>query len=311
MTQKTQYDIVIIGAGPAGIQAAIHASRKQTRVLVLGRLANSALFKGHIENYAFVGKVTPGRELLEQGLAQINSFGAEHLAEDLLQLSRDGEQFVLDLESGLEIRTQALVLAMGTAKKKLGVPGEKEFLSQGVSYCVDCDANFFRKATVCVTGDRSAAVDGALTLQKIAAKVYLVTDKLEIAPSLKRLLDASAVEQINGKITLIQGEKGRGLQQVELADGRKLVVDGLFIELGSKGALELATQIGVALDTDTMQYIAVNRQQETNIAGVYAAGDITGPPFQMAKAVGEGCVAGMAAAAYVRDLQRKAAVQKA
>ena len=134
-------------------------------------MANSALFKGHIENYAFVGKVTPGRELLEQGLAQINSFGAEHLAEDLLQLSRDREQFVLDLESGLEIRTQALVLAMGTAKKKLGVPGEKEFLGQGVSYCVDCDANFFRKATVCVTGDRSAAVDGALTLQKIAAKV--------------------------------------------------------------------------------------------------------------------------------------------
>ena len=112
--------------------------------------------------------------------------------------------------------------------------------------------------------------------QTNAAKVYLVTDKLEIAPSLKRLLDASAVEQINGKIALIQGEKGRGLQQVELADGRKLVVDGLFIELGSKGALELATQIGVALDTDTMQYIAVNRQQETNIAGVYAAGDITG-----------------------------------
>ena len=181
------------------------------------------------------------------------------MAEDLLQLSRDGEQFVLDLESGLKLRTQALVLAMGTAKKKLGVPGEKEFLGQGVSYCVDCDANFFRKATVCVTGDRSAAVDGALTLQKIAAKVYLVTDKLEIAPSLKRLLDASAVEQINGKIALIQGEKGRGLQQVELADGRKLVVDGLFIELGSKGALELATQIGVALDTDTMQYIAVNR----------------------------------------------------
>lgn len=98
---------------------------------------------------------------------------------------------------------------------------------------------------------------------------------------------------------------------MELADGRKLVVDGLFIELGSKGALELATQIGVALDTDTMQYIAVNRQQETNIAGVYAAGDITGPPFQMAKAVGEGCVAGMAAATYVRDLQRKAGVQKA
>ena len=306
MTPNTLYDTVIIGTGPAGIQAAIHAARKQTSVLVLGRSGNSALFKGHIENYAFVDSVTPGSELLARGIAQAKGFGAEFLEEDLLQLAQEADSsFLLKLESGREIRARTLILTMGIAKKKLGAEGEQEFLGRGVSYCVDCDANFFRKATVCVTGDRSAAVDGALTLQKIAAKVYLVTGQLDISEALKRQLDASPVEQIRGKIVAIRGEKLRGVQSVELEGGQTLAVDGLFIELGSKGALELATHIGVTLDSETMQYIAVNRQQATNIPGIYAAGDITGPPFQMAKAVGEGCVAGMAAAAYARDLRRQ------
>jgi thioredoxin reductase (NADPH) len=89
-----------------------------------------------------------------------------------------------------------------------------------------------------------------------------------------------------------------------LEDGTRLASEGIFIELGSKGALELATQIGVQLDTESFQYIDVNRKQETNIAGVYAAGDIVGPPYQMAKAVGEGCIAGMEAASYARRMKK-------
>ena len=298
------YDVVIIGAGPAGIQAAIHASRKKTSVLVLGRPENSALFGAHIENYAFVAGVTLGADLLTLGLQQAQSFGAEVSPEDVLKLSQEGHLFHLELESGRSIQAHALIFAMGVSKKKLSVPGEKDLAGRGVSYCVDCDANFYRGATVTVTGDRSAAVDGALTLLDYAAKVYLVAEEINVSQELRDRLTTSQVEWIKSAVREIEGE--RVVTGLKLADGTSLATEGIFIELGSKGALELATQIGVLLDSESFKYIQVNRKQETNIAGIYAAGDIVGPPYQMAKAVGEGCVAGMEAATYSRKMKAAA-----
>ena len=299
---ETIYDVVIIGAGPAGIQAAIHAARRKIRVLMLGRIENSALFGAHIENYAFVPGVTTGAVLLQGGLEQARGFGTEIAPEDVLKIVRTDEMFHLELESGRSIVAAALVFSMGVAKKKLNVPGEKELLGRGVSYCVDCDANFFRNAVVTITGDRSAAVDGALTMLDYAAKVYLVSERLDVSPELALRLKTSKVECIPSAVRQVNGE--RAVTSVVLADGRTLETEGLFIELGSKGALELATQIGVQLDTESCKYIATNRKQETNIPGIYAAGDIVGPPYQMAKAVGEGCVAGMEAAGYARRTKK-------
>ena len=299
---ETIYDVVIIGAGPAGIQAAIHAARRKIRVLMLGRIENSALFGAHIENYAFVPGVTTGAVLLQGGLEQARGFGSEIAPEDVLKIVRTDEMFHLELESGRSIVAAALVFSMGVAKKKLNVPGEKELLGRGVSYCVDCDANFFRNAVVTITGDRSAAVDGALTMLDYAAKVYLVSERLDVSPELALRLKTSKVECIPSAVRQVNGE--RAVTSVVLADGRTLETEGLFIELGSKGALELATQIGVQLDTESFKYIATNRKQETNIPGIYAAGDIVGPPYQMAKAVGEGCVAGMEAAGYARRTKK-------
>lgn len=295
------YDVVIIGAGPAGIQAAIHASRKKTSVLVLGRPENSALSGAHIENYAFVAGVTLGADLLAIGLEQAQAFGAQWSPEDVLKLSQEGARFHLELESGRAIQAQALIFAMGVSKKKLSVPGEKDLSGRGVSYCVDCDANFYRGATVTVTGDRSAAVDGALTLLDYAAKVYLVAENLNVSPELLDRLKASQVEWVKSSVQEIEGD--RMVTALKLTNGSTLTTEGIFIELGSKGALELATQIGVMLDSESFKYIQVNRKQETNIQGIYAAGDIVGPPYQMAKAVGEGCVAGMEAATYARKMK--------
>jgi thioredoxin reductase (NADPH) len=192
---------------------------------------------------------------------------------------------------------------MGVSKKKLSVPGEKELSGRGVSYCVDCDANFYRGATVMVAGNRSAAVDGALTLLGYADKVYLVARELKGSDSLLKRLSESEVEVLEGTwVKEISGENA--VTEVVLENDTTVKVDGIFIELGSKGALELATRIGVMLDTEHFKYIDVTRKQETNIPGVYAAGDIVGPPYQMAKAVGEGCVAGMEAAGYARKQKR-------
>jgi len=300
---KQDYDVVIIGAGPAGIQAAIHASRRKTEVLMLGRIENSALHAAHVENYAFAAGVQEGKDLLEVGHRQAAGFGTRIIPQDVLKISQEGEAFLLELESGEEIEARAIIFAMGVSKKKLSVAGEKELLGRGVSYCVDCDANFYRGATVTVVGDRSAAVDGALTMLGYAAKVYLVSRKIDVSPELLDRLQKSEVEIITGNwVKGIEGEQA--VTGLLLENGDTIKTDGVFIELGSKGALELATQIGVQLDTESFKYINTNRKQETNIPGVYAAGDIVGPPWQMAKAVGEGCVAGMEAATYARKVKR-------
>jgi thioredoxin reductase (NADPH) len=303
---ESLYDVVIIGAGPAGIQAAIHASRKKTSVLMLGRIENSALYNAHIENYACIAGISEGKDLLEAGLSQIKNFGTEFSPEDVLKISQNEDRiFALELESGREITARTLIFSMGVSKKKLSVPGELDLAGKGVSYCVDCDANFYRGATVMVAGNRSAAIDGALTLLGYADKVYLIAKELQGSPSMLDRLKASDVEVLeNNWVKEIHGENA--VTEIVLENEETVAVDGIFIELGSKGALELATQIGVQLDMDHFKYIDVTRKQETNIPGVYAAGDIVGPPYQMAKAVGEGCVAGMEAATFARK-QKKAA----
>ncbi|MCI5189323.1 MAG: NAD(P)/FAD-dependent oxidoreductase [Candidatus Electrothrix sp. AS4_5] len=307
----TIYDVVIIGAGPAGIQAAIHATRKKTNVLVLGRIENSAIYWAHVENYACIRGVADGKDLLEAGISQLEHFGTEIHPYDVLKITqtsqivqeREEELFALELESGETVTSRTIIFAMGVSKNKLSVPGEKELSGMGVSYCVDCDANFYRGDTVMVVGNQSAAIDGALTLLDYAAKVYLVAEELQGSEAMLNKLHDSTVElHTNDWVQEITGN-GK-VEEILLKSGSKITVNGIFIELGSKGALELATQVGVMLDTEYFKYIAVNRKQETNIPGIYAAGDIVGPPYQMAKAVGEGCVAGMEAAMFARKKQR-------
>jgi len=297
------YDVVIIGAGPAGLQAAINAVRKKATVLVLGRPERSSLYKAHIENYLCVDGVREGVELLAMGLDQIQRFGAEYSPEDVLHVEHASDTFAVRVESGRTIKSRSLIFATGTSRKKLKVKGEKELAGKGVSYCVDCDANFYRQAKVVVVGNESAAVDGALTLLGYASEVHLVARELGVSEELQKKLSDSGVTVHSGTwVAEIVGETG--VQAVLLEDGTRLEVEGIFVELGAKGALELATSIAVQLDSETFTHIECNKKQETNITGVYAAGDIAGHPYQMAKAVGEGCVAGWEAANYALKQKR-------
>ena len=130
MTEEL-YDVVIIGAGPAGLQAAIHAVRKKATVLVLGRPERSSLYKAHIENYLCIDGVREGSELLAVGIDQVKRFGAEYMQEDVLQIEQTSEQFSLEVESGKTIKTRSLIFATGTSRKKLKVKGEKELAGKG------------------------------------------------------------------------------------------------------------------------------------------------------------------------------------
>ncbi len=190
-------------------------------------------------------------------------------------------------------------MAMGVTRNRLGGPGEKSFIGKGVSYCVDCDANFYRGAKVAIVGNESAAVSGALTLLFYADQVHLVSDQLQVSDQLDYQIRKSEVILHSGrKVKEIIGKET--VKGIILDDDQRLNIDGIFIETGAKGAVELAALLGVELDTDKFKYIITDKQQQTNIQGIYASGDICGPPFQMAKAVGEGCVAGFSAATYAK-----------
>jgi thioredoxin reductase (NADPH) len=212
----------------------------------------------------------------------------------------DGQFFKVFTESGLELRSKTLIIATGTARNRLGVPGEKEFLGNGVSYCVECDANFYQGEEIAVVGGASAAVSGALTMLEYAETVHLICKNLEVSDVLEGRLKQSSVIIHHGVV--VKEIIGRNnVEALLLDDGTRISVHGVFIELGAKGLMDLAAHLGVRLD-DEMKYIWTNKQMETNVPGIFAAGDICGPPWQMAKAVGEGCVAGIGAATYAKKL---------
>jgi thioredoxin reductase (NADPH) len=301
MPEMKNYDIIILGTGPAGLQAAIHAARKKVSVLVLGKETRSSVYHAHVENFCCIFNIT-GEEILKTGRQQAVNFGAELLEEDVLHILPEGSGFKIISESGTELTCKAMIVATGTTRNKLGVPGEKEFMGNGVSYCVECDANFFKEEDVAVVGGASAAVGGALTLLDYAASVYLICDKLDVTDKLAaELKKSSVIIRESEKVKEISGDTR--VQGIVLADGSEIPVTGVFIELGARGVMELAAHIGIQFD-DEMKYIDTNKKMETNVPGVFAAGDICGPPWQMAKAVGEGCVAGLSAAGYVKRIQR-------
>lgn len=302
--RSTHFDVLILGSGPAGLQAAVYAARAKASVVVLGRLVRSSLYKAHVENYCCMEGTFQGSDFLEQGRQQAERFGAQFCEQDVVDVRRleDGH-FAISLESGEEWTAGAIILAMGISRNRLNVSGEKEFLGKGVSYCVDCDAHFFRDDVVVVVGEESAACWGALNLQLIAREVHLVYSEFNINEHLLYHVERSDIIKHPGRrVKQIVGSQA--VEAVVLDDGSKIEAAGVFIELGAKGALELAGKLDIALDSQSMRYIAANKKQETNVPGIYAAGDICGPPWQMAKAVGEGCVAGLEAASFAKRARR-------
>jgi len=301
MSDLNLYDIAILGSGPAGLQASIHGARKKAKTIMLGRIDNSSLYWAHVENYCCQLKIS-GEDILNTGREQAISFGAKLRDEDVLSINTDGRILKIHLESGDIIMAKSVILATGSSRKKLRIPGEKRLLGKGVSYCVDCDAGFYRDEVVAVVGSRSAAAGGAVALTDYAREVHLYCEELDVAEGLRtKLLETGVILHENSKLIEILGKDS--VEAVSLQDGTAQAVNGVFIELGSKGVLELTSTLGITLD-ESMKYIETDKKQRTNIPGIFAAGDICGPPLQMAKAVGEGCVAGIEAATYAKKLKQ-------
>ncbi len=291
-------DVLIIGSGPAGIQAAIHAARKKVSVILVGRKNASAMVGTHVENYFAVSGATDGKVMLETGLKQAESFGCKILDENVISAKHENKSFVVITENDNEIISKSVVLATGISRLKLGVPGEKELFGKGVSYCASCDCNFYKGKIVVITGDDTEAAASAALMTKYASKTYWIAEEIKASASMISKAKDAGVEIIKASIKSIDGD-GK-VNSVTLSNGKKIETDGVFIELGAKSSADLAMDFDVMPETDDT--IKVNSQCATEVPGVFACGDITGKPWQVAKAVGQGAVAGMSAADFVKEV---------
>jgi len=289
-------DVTVIGAGPAGIQAGMHASRKKVSVAIVGKIENSAAYGTHIENhFGAVGRAD-GTALLNDGIRKAERFGCRVMNENVISVSREGDRFLTVTESDVRITSKTLILASGIRRNTLGVPGEKELLGNGVSYCASCDCNFYKGKGAVIVGDESEAASAAELMTKYASKTYWVIGHVHVSDVMMKRAEASGAEILRGFVKSINGQTN--VESITLDDGRSVITDAVFIELGGRSSSDLAMDLDILPKPDGT--VEADARGRTAAPGVYACGDIAGRPWQVAKAVGQGAVAGNDAAENVR-----------
>ncbi|MCD6431459.1 thioredoxin-disulfide reductase [Candidatus Bathyarchaeota archaeon] len=300
-------ELVIIGAGAAGLAAGIYAARSGLKTLILeeklagGNTADAPI----IENYPGFLSIS-GRELAQKMLAHCKKFNVEiHEMERVTGLNLKGERKTVKTDKAV-YETKTVIIASGTHYRELGVPGEKEFYGRGVSYCGVCDGPLFKGKRVLVVGGGNAAAITALYIAGLASQVKLShrRDVLRAEESLVKALESKENVEILWN-TELKEIKGKDLvEKVTLFNNKtgdtwELKIDGVFVQVGEVPNSQLAKEAGVKVDEGG--YIVVDVRQRTNIAGVYAAGDVTNHPVkQVGTAVGQGITAALEAYGYIR-----------
>jgi len=284
------YDVIVLGKGPAGIQAAVYIKRSNLNVLVIGKDGGALSKTDKIGNYFGFTQIS-GPELLEEGFKHAKALNIELIDEEVTGLS-----FGLDFEVTTTLNSyhsKAVILATGSPRATVRIPNLKELEGRGVSYCAICDAFFYRKKIVGVLGHGDYAAQEAHELVNVADQVIVFTNGLEPIGHFD-----SRVKFVKNKIKNLVGTDR--LQAVTLDDDSTVDVSGLFIALGSASATDLALKIGALVENNK---IIVDEKKQTNVPGLFAAGDCTPGIMQIAKAVGDGCVAGLESIAFIRNLK--------
>jgi len=301
MRRDKDYDLIVVGAGPAGMTAGMYGVRSGLETLVIdkgisGGLSNEA---PEIENYPGFKKVG-GMELAEKMKEQASEYVEIKELEKAERIEmREKERTRVVFTEKASYVTKAVIISTGTRHRRLGAKGEDEFLGRGVSYCATCDGFFFRGKPVIVVGGGDSAVREALYLNNIGCDVTLIhrREKLRAEPYLQKNLEKANIPILwNSVVKEIKGDKA--VRSVVSYDkkreiGDKLPVEGVFISIGEEPANELAVQMGITIDENG--YIITDKSQRTNIERVYAAGDITGGVRQVVVACAEGAIAATSA----------------
>lgn len=288
------YDAVMIGSGPAGLSAALYTSRADLKTLVIGKDRGALEKADRIENYFGMAEPISGCELVENTKTQARSLGVEFAEDEIFHISWNGH-FILEGKNGI-YEALAVLLATGTGRKTLKIKGLKELEGRGVSYCAICDAFFYRNKEVAVLGNEAYAVHEMSQLLPVVKSVTLLTNGQELKAEVPE-----DVRIIQEPIVSIDGAKR--VEGVTFADGNHLSAEGIFVALGSAGAMELARKAGAFTEG---QNIKVNEKMETNVPGLFAAGDCIGGLLQISAAVGEGAQAAMSMIPFVRKQRKEA-----
>ena len=292
------YELVIIGAGPAGYSAAIYAVRSGIKTVLFekGFGGGLAAISPKIENYAGFESIS-GIDLTEKMKAHTSKYTDIHFNEEVKKIKKIKDGFTIETTK-TTYNAKAIILCLGTDYRKLNAPGEKELTGKGVSYCATCDGFFFKDKTAAVVGGGNSALIEAIFLKQIGCKeVYLIhrRDQLRAEKSYEDEAIEKGVKIIyNTHVETIFGEQKVDyleLNDVKTKKRSKLPVDGVFISIGEEPQNSLAKELGVNLDEKG--FIIVDRQQKTNVKGVYAAGDITGGLRQVITACAEGAIAAL------------------
>lgn len=313
---ESMYDLIILGAGPAGLAASIYASRYKIRHIVVGNVFDGAVPKAHlIENWPGE-KSIKGYGLIMKFFDHAKSLGTEIIEEEIVGVGKEADDLPEKKGYIFKIRTcgnktyeaKSLLVALGTKHKKLNILGEEKFLGKGVSYCAVCDGAFFKNKTVAVAGGSNAAAMSALMLSEHAKKVYVIYRKkpLRCEPIMLERLEKNLKVEIvyNTNVVEVGGKDKVEFIKIDgkYKDNNKIKLDGLFIEIGSVPSVALVCELGVQIDKNGC--IEIGEKGTTNIKGIYAAGDITNGSNglrQIVTAVSEGAIAATSIYKYLKE----------
>lgn len=313
-------ELIIVGSGPAGYTAAVYAARARLAPLLLegavtagGALMNTT----EVENYPGFADGVMGPDLMDAMRAQAARFGAEIVTDDAVQISLDGPVKIVVDGSGRTYRAKAIILAMGSGYRELGLPDEKRLSGHGVSWCATCDGFFFRDQEIAVVGGGDSAIEEATFLTRFASRVHLVHRRDELRASKvmqERAFNDPKIEfQWNSQVTGVHGDEK--LSCITLADTatgeeRELAVTGLFIAIGHDPRSELVRD-QVAVDAEGY-VLAEAPSTRTDVEGVFACGDLVDHTYRQAiTAAGTGCAAALDAERYLAALSHVTAQQSA
>lgn len=293
-------NIVIIGAGPAGISAALYAARGNMNPLVINNGIGALEKAEKIENYYGLEQPLSGKELYERGISQAEALGVRILDAEVLGIS-GFDTFTVKTTAG-DFDTVSVILATGGKRSAPKIPGLKEFEGRGVSYCAVCDAFFYRGKEVAVVGNGEFALHEAEELRNVTQDVTIYTDGKE--PEFSRehpiAVNTMRIQAIEGddKVSGLLMQSDTAAQDAEAPENSFYPADGVFVALGTAGSTEIARQMGAEI-TDKGN-IKTDEEMATTIPGLFAAGDCTGGLLQVSKAVYEGSMAAISAGKYVR-----------